>query len=241
MVIGTLGKNGVVIRSVTENFGEDSSGTLVRNLLLSIAQYESQSKGERVGHAMKAKYKKGFWLWQYPLGYTRTEVRKTRNNGRQENITEPLKIIPAYKKPLRDLFKEAGKGKLRQKELAKLINEKYHFAKIHGKPLTSKMVDKIISKKFYYGIMESSTYGEAKGNHTAIIDEITWRKANIALGKNWGKSKKKDNSELTLTDFYHCFYCGRELEGYSKEKRLKSGGVGYYCYYGCRGATRSIR
>lgn len=235
-VIGGLNKSGVSIRSITENFGDDPSGELVRNLLLSVAQYESQAKGVRVKDAMAKKYKDGFWLWRYPLGYTRTEVREVSSTGRKANITEPLQIIEAYREPLVALFEEAGKGKLRQTELAKLINDKHHFSKVNGKPLTAKMVDKIISCKFYYGVMESTTFGEAVGNHDSIVDEITWRKANTALGLNWGKSKKHDTQDLTLADFYHCIYCRSELEGYTKDKKIRSAGITKrYCYYACRG------
>lgn len=234
-LIEKLGKNGVRIKSVTENFSDDPSGDLVRNMLLAVAEYDNKVRAMRVKDSMKDKYLKGFWLWNYPLGYTRNEIRKISSTGRKAGVTKPLEIIPAYKKPLVALFNEAAKGKLRQTALAKLINQKYQFAKIHGKPLTSKMVDKIISKKFYFGIMESDTFGEVKGNHTSIIDEITWRKANIELGLNWGKSKKQDTSELTFTDFYFCSYCGRELESYIKNKILKSGDEKTYCYYACRG------
>lgn len=75
------------------------------------------------------------------------------------------------------LFEEAATGIYIKKELAAKMNKR-GFEKLRGRPATEKTVENILSKKFYFGTMESEKWKEERrGNHETITDEATWAKA----------------------------------------------------------------
>lgn len=129
---------------------------LVRNMLLSIAQYDNQMKSKRVRDCMRAKFEQGYWLWQSPFGYEKSKKG------------DPLVVQVDEAKIVKDIFNEAGK---------KLPNFE-SLSKKHS--LSKSKIQKIISNPFYKGEMYSNTCElTVKGRHQPLVDKQTWEGVQI--------------------------------------------------------------
>ena len=132
-------------------------GNLIRNMLLSIAQYENEMKAERVTESMKAKFEKGYWLWQCPFGY-----KKSKKGG-------PLSVDTKQAEVVKNIFREASNQDSIDLDL---ISQKHSLPK--------NTIRKILTNPFYKGEMFSKKWNlAAQGRHKPLVDSKTWERAQI--------------------------------------------------------------
>ena len=228
-IVAMLAKYGVDVKSVTEPTENNAMGKVIVNLMLTLAQFDNDVKSERVKSGMLAAIEAGRWPWGAPIGYKHIVV-----DGKKK-----LVFLEEYREILTTLFENASKNISTKIELVDQIN-KLGFAKLWGKPATEKTIDKIIKKKFYYGMLEAKTWKlESKGIHEAIIDEETWIKANMALykqAKNYIRSRNRN--DFPLKGFVRCGGCLHPLRG-----SFNRGNGGLYANYHCthKGCEAPIR
>jgi len=228
-LITLVAKYGVDVQSITEPTGNNAMGKAMTGLMLVVAQLENDVKSERTKSGMLAAIEAGRWPWGAPIGYKHTVV-----DGKKK-----LVFLEEYREILTTLFDNASKNISTKIELVNQIN-KMGFAKLWGKPATEKTIDKIIKKKFYYGILEAKTWKqESQGIHEAIIDEETWIRANMALykkAKNYVRSR--NSNEFPLKGFVRCGSCLNPLRG-----SFNRGNGGLYANYHCthKGCDKPIR
>jgi site-specific DNA recombinase len=227
-IIATLGKCGINVQSVTEPTENNAMGKAMRGMMMVMAELDNNVKSERTSSGMKAAFEAGRWPWGAPIGYLHTVVE-----GKKKLI-----LLSAYKPILEKLFQEAARNIHTKDKLIEITNS-MGFGKLWGTPANYKTIDRIIKKKFYYGVMEAGTWKqEAKGLHEPITDEETWMKANVAL---YGKSKNQvrvgKSNEFSLKGIVRCGGCAKPLRA-----SYNRGNGGLYPNYHCttKGCERRV-
>jgi len=217
-----LSKYGVELLSSTEGVSESPLGKFLKTILMGVAQLDNELKGERVTDNQKTMFHNGYWCWKPPIGYHRPLGLKSERKGKECVVDESIGPMIKY------LFEEASKIRVSKVELARKLNI-MDFAKYYGKEADCNLISKIIPKTFYYGYMYAPKWKEYSfGKHEALIDEETWRKANINLFGNRTKYKFRDATAYPLKGLVICSCC--------KKPMTTSGpvGNGQVFYYECK-------
>lgn len=203
-----LDKHNVSWQAILEDYNTATAdGRLKVNIMLSVAENESDRTSERIKFVFDAKLAKKECYFKLPLGYT-TEmvdgVRRVVKDPETQHIVE-------------DFFQRAMATSIRQ--AAEEMNLKY---------------DRVHPYKFWWGITKRELYtGTYKGIEDfapAYITKEEWEDLN---NKRKTIRKTQKNRVYMFTGLLHCPNCGRRLggkyctsgRGYDKE----------YMYYRCVG------
>ena len=200
-----LSKYGIELYSVMENVSRDPMGTFIKTISLASAQMENEMKGIRVTDNQKTMFRNGYWCWKPPTGYRRPYGIKSDRKGKECLIDENIGPMIKF------LFEEASKIHISKMELARRLNS-MGFAKFYGKEADCNLISKIIPKTFYHGYMYSPKWKEYSiGKHQPLIDEETWRKANINLFGNKAKYNFKDTNTYPIKGLVICSCCHKPM------------------------------
>lgn len=214
--------------SATETVDKTPSGKLIGTIMASFAQFDNDVRSERVSSCMLEKIKQGVWCYKAPLGYL---------NKRDEQN----KAIIAIDRPRAEIIKMAfdkfSTGAYQMEEIKKLMI-KAEFKSWKNKELSNQTTYKILTDKFYIGIMTVNGH-EYPGTHEAIISEQAFYKCQKYINKgNKGDriSASTPNETFPLRHFILCPNCSRPLTAcMSKSKNGKLYPF-YKCYNkNCRG------
>lgn len=216
-LISLLAKHGINLESVTEPSEENAMGKAMRSMMLVFAELDNNIRSERTIGGMKTALENGHWPWKAPIGYRHTTI----------NSKKAMVLIEGYRPILTMLFSEAETGIYTKKELASRLNKR-GFTSLFGKPATEKTVEKILSKKFYYGILEAKGWKlEYRGNHEMVTDEQTWLKAYRAMFR-YSITGYNTDGDFPLRRFALCDSCFRPMTG-----SFSRGNGGRFPYYFC--------
>ena len=232
-VLEFFDKNNVTFVSVTQAFNTNTSmGRLTLNILLSFAQFEREIISERTKDKMGAARKRGKWLGgRPPFGYDRDiENKKLLINKTETDVVR--QIFDLYLKDNSLL------------QVADILNEKGYRSRPgirkDGKPFGGKkygvtQIQSIIKNVLYIGKVcyAGQIYD---GQHEAIIDEETFKKAQEKLKQNRVERKATKNTECTalLSHLLHCKTCGSFMfHTYTLKKTRHK-----YRYYVCSNAQK---
>ena len=208
-----LDKYNVSWQAVLEDYRTDSAdGRLKVNIMLSVAENESDRLSERVKFVFDAKLAKKECYFNLPLGYTTEEIdgiRRVVKDPETQHIVE-------------DFFKRALASSIRR--AAEEMNLKY---------------DRVHSYKYWWQITKRELYtGVYKGIEDFAPAYITTEQFDQLNNKNKTIRKTKKNRVYLFTGLLYCPNCGRKLgakyctsgRGYNKE----------YFYYRCMGKTAGV-
>ena len=219
-LIEVFEKHNVNFISVTERFDTSTpSGRLLRNIMLTFAQFERELISERTRDKMIERAKKGFWNSGHtPFGYKRDNKKL---------IIEPqeARVI----KLIFDTYYSTGStaevyNKLKAE---KLFNRK-------GLPIPHGEIRKILERMLYIGKIEY------KGNiypgiHEPIISPELFD-AVQGLHKSRVKKSKVFNYSI-FPGMVHCKECGSIMSAVFANK-VKNGQRNRYFYYRCSSVTK---
>ena len=203
-----LDKHNVAWQAILENYEtKTADGRLKVNIMLSVAENESDRTSERIKFVFDAKVAKKECFFKLPLGYT-TEmidgVRRVVKDPETQHIVE-------------DFFQRAMETSIRV--AAEEMNIKY---------------DRVHPYKFWWGITKRELYtGMYKGIEDFAPAYITKEEFEDLNNKRKTIRKTKNNRIYIFTGMLRCPNCGRRLggkyctsgRGYNKE----------YMYYRCVG------
>ncbi|MFA6422203.1 MAG: recombinase family protein [Candidatus Buchananbacteria bacterium] len=212
---------GINYRSVTEDVGETPAGKLMGGLVAVVSQYDNDQRSERVKAGMKEKIEQGEWAWKAPLGYLNTRDKNQKATICIDEVRAPL-ITMAFEKFSTSAYKV--------EEIREIINEA-GLRTWKDKPISSQLIYRIITDKFYIGIM--AVWGqEYIGNHAPLVEKEIFRKCQVNLkreerGENIAISRSNDS--FPLRHFAICSHCGRPLTAAFSTGKLG----GKYPYYRC--------
>ena len=153
--------------SITQSFDTSSAmGKLTLNMLLSFAEFEREVASERVRDKMRATKAKGFWTGGVPpLGYDIKFGKLVPNESE----------IPVLRNVFETYLKSRGAEDCRNKLVEMGVKQKQWFTRhgreMGGKPITVKVVERILKSELYIGKLPNKSSGEVfDGLHPAIID-----------------------------------------------------------------------
>lgn len=208
--------------SASESVDETPMGKFLGTLTAASAQLDNDMKSERVSDCMMHKVKQGYWVWKACLGYL---------NGRTKSEGKVV-ILDEKKAPiLRKAFFEYSTGLYTLENIRKRMNE-LGLKTYSGKEVSAQFMCKIITNKFYIGIMTVNGE-EYPGVHKKLIDEETFYKCQSVLKGNTRpnsiSASKLSKEAFPLRHNIVCAYCGRPLTAYFATGRWG----GKYPYYRC--------
>jgi len=214
--------HGVSFISITEHFDTATpSGRLLRNIMLTFAQFERELVTERTKDKMLQRAKKGMWNGgALPYGY--------------KNVNKKLIINPEEAKFVKEIFRIFIETKSLA-ETRRRINEKYKTRK--GKNFAKNTIDNILRNPLYYG--KTSYSGNLyDGIHKPIITEAMFLKTQ-SLRRKRHRNKTKIKYNYLLQGLLKCSDCGSGMTPTYTKNRKKDGVTPRYThYYRC---TRTYR
>ena len=235
-----LSKTGVGLVSITQDFGNDSNGHLLRGVLGLIDEHQSHETSKHVSRTMIENAKAGFWNGANPpLGY-RTYVAEVRGKKEKKRI----EIEPQGAELVRLIFKlyVCGNGKsgpMGIKKITSYLNE-HGYRKPSGKDFAVSTVGMILRNaayigQHYFNKTDSRTKTERPREEWVpfamppIIDEDTFYAAQERLSKASPRktAPRITSSNVLLTGVAQCSHCGGSM-------KIQTGKGGQYRYYKCR-------
>lgn len=229
-IMETFDKHNVAFVSVTQAFNTGSSmGRLILNVLLSFAQFEREMISERTRDKIAAARRKGKWSGGMPvLGYN---VKDTK-----------LVVDPAEAKLVKSIF-ELYLDTMSILKTAQVLNCRNIRTKEWVTRKGRKMGGRTFDKGAVYQLLTNRVYvGQVrhrdeyyKGEHKAIIDQITFDRVQEMLTSNGrdGGSSTRHRHDALLRRKLRCAHCDCGMShSYTKK------GNRLYRYYICQNAQR---
>lgn len=223
-----LEKFGVKLLSTTEAISDSSFGKLMGNMVASWAQYDNDVRSERVKDGMRKCFQKGRMPHRVKLGY----INFTTPDEKKE-----IRLDPERAELIKYALTEFSKGIYTQEELRVKLNKMGLRTRPNksnkSREISFQLMHKILTSKFYFGIMESKKYGEAQGAYPPLIDEtIYWKNQKLLNRRVKGDylSEGSAKDEFPLRHFCGCGYCGRPLTAYTSTNKVGNKYPYYYCY-----------
>jgi len=197
-------KHGVDFISVTERFDTSTpSGRLLRNIMLTFAQFERELASERTKDKMLQRASKGMWNGGLvPFGY-KVENKKLVIKKDDAKILKQIYDSYLLHGSIFKIYKETGLSKSR---ISYILRNIIYTGKI-------KYIDKIY-----------------EGNHEAIISEEVF---NLAQGVHKEKHRKmRIYKDYALAGLLKCKECSSHMTPCHTNKKRK-GRTKHYYYYRC--------
>ncbi len=219
-----LSRYGMVLRSVTENIDETSTGKFMENMFAAVNQFDNDVRADRTRAGMKEKVRQGLWSWAPPMGY------KSSPAGMIIDTEKALFIKQAF-----ELYATGNYG---INEIAKRFN-KWGIRTKKGNKISSQTVTKILENKLYMGIIEVNGWeGEVEGIHEKIINpELFYKAKAVREGKSVSAVPRLvNNPEFPLKNIAKCYSCGSYLTASKSTGRKRK-----YAYYHCICGKTRIR
>ena len=208
-----LDKHNVSWQAILEDYQTvTADGRLKVNIMLSVAENESDRTSERIKFVFDSKVAKKECFFKLPLGYT-TEmidgIRRVVKDPETQHIVE-------------DFFKRALATSIRR--AAEEMNLKY---------------DRVHPYKFWWQISRRELYtGTYKGIEDFAPAYITQEEFEELNNKNKTIRKTPNNRIYMFTGLLYCPNCGRRLG--AKYCTSGNGYANEYMYYRCMGKTAGI-
>ncbi|MHB8904133.1 MAG: recombinase family protein [Patescibacteria group bacterium] len=207
--------------SATETVDKTPSGKLIGTIMASFAQFDNDVRSERVSSCMLEKIKQGIWCYKAPLGYL---------NKRDEQNRAIITIDKERAEIIKMAFEKFSTGAYQMEEIRKLMI-KAGFKSWKNKELTNQTTFRILTEKFYLGIMTVKGQ-EYQGTHEQIINESVFYKCQKQIktgNKGDNISASTPNETFPLRHFILCPHCNRPITAcMSKSKTGK-----LYPFYKC--------
>lgn len=217
-----LQKNGVILLSATENFTDDPSGRLHRNIMMSFAQYYSDELAQKIKRGMDINAEKCLCTGgNVALGY---------NVGADKHF----QIDPETAPIVQMIYEMYADGKT-VKEITTFLNSQ-GLKTSKGAEFNKNSLHTILTNRRYIG-MYTYKGKETPGGMPQIISDELFNKVAEKMAKNRkAPARAKAKVEYLLTTKLFCGHCKEMMTGYSAKG--KQGRV--YNYYICNGKKRKL-
>jgi len=228
-----LEQNQVTLVSVTQQFSTSTSmGVLLRNILLSFAQFEREVTAERIRDKIAAEKRRGKYLGGVPpLGYDVDRERK-----RLVVIEEEAALVRLIFRRYLELRSFVA--------LIRELNTGGHLTKAWTTKKGNVRPGRAWNKAHVYRLLNNPTYlGLVKhkdrtypGLHEAIVEQPVWDEVQAALGESSGPRAKAHGAKkpALLKGIIKCGHCGTSMGVTFTRKNGRT-----YRYYLCLRANKN--
>jgi site-specific DNA recombinase len=214
---GILVGFGIRLISVTQPLEDSPEGNLAENMIVTLAQYENESKGRLTTDRMKAAIERGRWTFPPPIGY-----KKGTSNLEHDEQKAPL---------VKMAFELYATGAYQREQVLRKINAAGLRTR-KGKKLSSQTLCNMLKNSLYCGRISVPRWGiDRPGNFTPIVSEAVFLQVQAALaGKGKGiETRLSNHPDFPLRPFVKCSQCNRPLTASWSSNRSKT----KYGYYRC--------
>ena len=210
-----LKKNGVKVLSARENISDDASGVLMEAVLEGMAEYFSAELSQKVKRGMELMALKGEYTGSVvPLGY---------------KIVDKKFVIDTETAPIVKRIFEMYLNRKTMADIIRYLNES-RIKSSMGNPFSKNSIRVILTNKKYIGLYKYKDI-EIPGGVPQIIDDITFKEAQIQMQKNKkapARGKAIGESYLLTTKLF-CGHCEKAITGVSGTSRNGN----FHQYYAC--------
>jgi site-specific DNA recombinase len=197
------------VKTYSQTFYNDPYSKFMFMMLGSQAKLENDQKSLNVKRGNREKLKRGDWISSAPFGYLNDKATKT------------IATDPDRAPYLSKMFELYATGLYSFKQLSNHLYEQGLRTQT-GKKVHGGNIQRILSRTFYYGVMESN--GKFyPANHEPLISQKLFEQCQELSGnKSRPRAKTKG---FTLSGFIKCESCGCAVTAEIKK--------GKYIYYHC--------
>lgn len=236
-----LEKYGVLLLSVTQDFGQGPQADLIQTVVAACDAHQSAETSKHVKRAMKENARLGFWNGSRPpLGY-KTTVAEVRG----EKEKKELAIDPKGAEIVKLIFRlnvegDGDCGPIGVKRIAEYLNARSYKTASGGAFYTSQ-VHAILTRTTYMGVhyynQNDSRTRKARPREewievkTPIIippETFALVQSRLTERRPHKTAPRRSNNPVLLSGIAHCRECGSPL-------MLTTGKSGRYRYYTCAG------
>ena len=217
-IVAVLHKQKIKLLSATEAIDETPFGKAVGNIMATFAQLDNDMRSERTREGMQQCLASGRFPHKAPLGY----LNAVTPQGNKHIILDSQRA-----ETIKFILEQFSKGIYTQEELRQKVN-KQGFKTNRGSPLSFQMISKILTNKFYAGIMTIKGV-EYQGTHEPLISELIYYKNQKLLGQKTIQPSLELTSEFALRNYVICGFCQRPVTAGFSIGRWG----GRYPYYRC--------
>ena len=228
-----LEKHGIEVVSVTQDFGDDPSAVMVRQILNVFDEYQSRENAKHVIRAMKENARQGFWNGALPPYGYRTVPVEVRGGA----VKKKLAIEPSEAETVRQIYDLYGQGQ-GIRAIASILNGKgVRFRR--GGNFNSSHVHQILTRTTDKGVHHFNKHVAKTGQpkdpsewvllETPIIIEPELFDAiqdRLMQRRPANTPPRIVNGPTLLTGIAKCGTCGGGMT-------LRTGKGGRYRYYAC--------
>ena len=208
--------------SVTERFDTSTpSGRLLRNIMLTFAQFERELASERVKDKVLQRAQKGLFMGgPVPFGYKAVDKKLVLDPPRDEAVRLMFNTYVETRSICQVQQRLKGKGVLSRK--GKELTDSFIWHLLRNRVLTGKIVHK---EKVYSGQHPAIVSEELFDHVQKLVAEVPRRPAETIPA-------------LPFAGLIHCQHCGYAMTPAFADKMNKSG-LRRYHYYRCSNITRA--
>ncbi|MBT7823308.1 MAG: recombinase family protein [Candidatus Marinimicrobia bacterium] len=210
----------------------DATGRLIRDILISFAEFELNIGKERTFDKMYEMANRGIFTGgTAPIGYDLVDKKLVVNKNEETLIKDIINKCLAKSMPA---------------QIAKALNKKGHTTPLKkfntgntygGKPFNANIISKILKNPAYAGY---TTWDEElfKGKHKAIIKKKDWDNVQSMMKPKTSAPRTGTGTKLLLTGLLKCGYCDSFMTSQPTSKKMKDGTKKKYWYYRCVNAAK---
>ncbi len=234
-----LSARGVALYSTLEAIDSTPQGRLMKNIALSMHQYDNDIKSQTTKDNMHLVALEGWWQGKIPYGYVgeKIPIGVRGKDGKQKSR---LRLIPDTRNDLSDkirMFLERfSRGDITQTELSEYA-ESIGLKSATGGKFAPQSIKNMLSYMVYAGFIcnEMTNKVPVRGNHEGLISLETYeRNQTLLKGRTPATNTPRFTADYPLKHSLLCVQCHEPLSG-----SAPTGGSGkrsprYHCTR-CRG------
>lgn len=229
-----LSAHGVRLYSTVENIDDTPEGKLMRNIALSIHQYDNDTKSRTVKDNMRLVALEGWWQGNIPYGYSRVKVPigvKDKDGKMKSRLTLEPNTTDNLSDKMRMMLERFSKGDLLQSELADYA-EGLGLKSAKGERFAPQSIKNILSNIAYAGYVcnKMTDYKPVKGKHPALISLETYNRNQAILeGRKPDEAAPRFTASYPLKHCLLCSKCGKPLTGSAPTNGSGKSSPRYHC------------
>lgn len=206
------------------------TGVLAVQIKTAVSEHEIAMMKVRQRRAARAKAEQGRPQWKRSFGYLPDTRRKEDDDGTRAIDEDKAELVrQAY-----DMIRR----RKTLREICELWNEAGAYT-AHGKPWTAPQMSNFLRKPRNAGLRSHNGEIVAAGLWEPLVDEDTWRKAQVVLNEPKRRPGKKTVQRHLLTGVLLCGKpgCGHYLSGQHTPKNRHGNTAIVYACKSCRGVS----
>ncbi len=209
-------------------FENTPQGKFMLNIAFGQSKYYVDNLSENVKRGLRQKLRNGVWPMKAPFGY--------KNDSNTKTVQVDPETSLAIKKAF-ELFAEGGKS---YKEISLYLHKLgltrgWVSTTINKKPLHINQIKKMLSNRFYIGILKYN--GEYyQGSHKTFISKKLFDSAQQEIKRI--ERPRKNGHDFAFRGLMRCGECGAAITTETHTKKYKNGNKQTFIYYRC---TKKIK